>query len=174
MSEPITPQGYDLLTQEFRFLTTVHKPQVAHEKQIAAALGDRSENAEYQAAKEKLRRIDKRLFYLNSIIQKSTIVDPSCFTHTKVSFGSSVKLLELTTKEIESYTLCGSFEAEAENGLISIHAPLARLLLGKEEGDVVVLKLPHAKKEYEILELFYQDIFSLKKNIRKEADFLFY
>ncbi|MEA1920727.1 MAG: transcription elongation factor GreA, partial [Campylobacterota bacterium] len=75
--EPITQEGYDLLLREFKFLKDVEKPQVNIEKQEAAAQGDRSENAEYHAAKEKLRHIDKRLFYLNSMIQKSKIIDPS-------------------------------------------------------------------------------------------------
>ena len=77
MQEPMSVEGYDLLVEEFKFLLEVEKPKVAQEKLVAAALGDRSENADYQAAKEKLRHIDKRLFYLNSIMQKSQIIDPS-------------------------------------------------------------------------------------------------
>ena len=73
--EPITIEGYDLLTREFKFLLEVEKPKVAEEKLIAAAHGDRSENADYHAAKEKLRFIDKRLFYLNSMIEKSQIIE---------------------------------------------------------------------------------------------------
>lgn len=151
----------------------VHKPKVAYEKKVAADQGDRSENAEYHAAKEKLRFIDKRLFYLNSMIEKSQIIDPSLAPHTKVRFGSSVKVTNLDTDEEEFYTICGVLEAEPENGLISIHSPLAKAMLGREEGDEFKVKLPKSVKKYEIEEVFYENIFSLKKNIRDENDFTF-
>ncbi len=152
----------------------MHKPKVAHEKKVAADQGDRSENAEYHAAKEKLRFIDKRLFYLNSMIEKSQIIDPSLAPHTKVRFGSSVKLTNIDTDEEELYTICGVLEAEPENGLISIHSPLAKAMIGKEEGDEFKVKLPKSVKVYEVEEVFYKNIFSLKKNIRDENDFTFH
>jgi transcription elongation factor GreA len=167
-------EGYDLLIEEFKFLLEVEKPKVAQEKLVAAALGDRSENADYQAAKEKLRFIDKRLFYLNSMIEKSQIIDPSKLSHERVSFGSSVKILNLETDEEESYTICGVLESEPENGLISIHSPLARAMMGKAVEDEFKIQLPLTKKEYEIVEIFYKNIFSLKKNIRTKADFSFH
>jgi len=101
----MTIEGYDLLVEEFKFLLEVEKPKTAEEKLVAAAQGDRSENADYHAAKEKLRFIDRRLFYLNSMIHKSQIIDPSTFTHNKVSFGSSVKILNIDTDEVDIYTL---------------------------------------------------------------------
>lgn len=152
----------------------VHKPQVAYEKKIAADQGDRSENAEYHAAKEKLRFIDKRLFYLNSVLQKSVIIDPSLSPHTKIRFGSSIKIINLDTDEKEFYTICGVLEAEPENGLISIHSPLAKAMLGKEVDDEFKVKLPTSIKNYEIIEIYYKNIFSLKKNIRGEKDFSFH
>ena len=167
-------EGYDLLIEEFKFLLEVEKPKVAQEKLVAAALGDRSENADYQAAKEKLRHIDKRLFYLNSIIKKSQIINPSEFSHTKVGFGSSVRVLNIQTDEEEVYTICGVLESEPENGLISIHSPLARAMIGKNVDDEFKIKLPNTTKEYEILEIFYKNIFSLKKNIRTKSDFSFH
>ncbi|MDD2567899.1 MAG: transcription elongation factor GreA [Thiovulaceae bacterium] len=174
MKEPMSVEGYDLLVEEFKFLLEVEKPKVAHEKLVAAALGDRSENADYQAAKEKLRHIDKRLFYLNSMMQKAHIVDPSLHAHERVGFGSSVRICNLQTDEEELYTLCGVLEAEPENGLISVHSPLAKSMLGKKEGDEFVLRLAHAKKEFEIVAIFYKNIFSLKKNIRTKKDFAFH
>lgn len=167
-------EGYDLLIEEFKFLLEVEKPKVAAEKLVAAAMGDRSENADYHAAKEKLRHIDKRLYYLNSMIQKSQIIDPSELSHTKVSFGSSVKILNIQTDEEELYVICGVLESEPENGLISVHSPLARAMLGKEVDDQFKIQLPNSKKEYEILEIYYKNIFSLKKNIRKKSDFSFH
>lgn len=172
-TEPITPQGYDLLLKEFKFLKDVEKPRVNKEKQTAAELGDRSENAEYHAAKEKLRHIDKRLFYLNSMIEKAQIIDPAGLDHSRVHFGSTVTLENAETGDEERYTVCGVLESEPEEGLISVHAPLSRAMLGKEEGDQFVIKLPTGKKEYEVVEVEYIDVFSLKKSIRSEKDFSF-
>lgn len=169
--EPISVKGYDLLLEEFKFLKDIEKPRVNSEKQIAAAQGDRSENAEYHAAKEKLRHIDRRLFYLNSMIEKSTIIDPSKSTHETVQFGSSVMLEDLHDESQMRYTICGVLEMEAENGLISIHAPLAKAMLGKKIGDEFSLKLPKGKKEFEIIDIEYIPIFDLKKEIKSGDDF---
>ena len=165
--------GYDLLLKEFKYLKDVEKPRVNKEKQTAAELGDRSENAEYHAAKEKLRHIDKRLFYLNSMVEKAQIIDPAEYEHFKVHFGSSITLENMDTEEEEHYCICGVLESEPEHGLISVHAPLARAMLGKEEGDQFVLHLPSGKKEYEVVAVEYIPIFSLKKSIRSEKDFSF-
>ena len=162
------------MIEEFKFLLEIEKPKTAQEKLVAAAQGDRSENADYHAAKEKLRFIDKRLFYLNSMIQKSQIIDPSLAPHTKIRFGSSVKLIDLDTDEERLYTICGVLEAEPENGLISIHSPLAKAMLGKSGEDDFVVHLPNGKREYEVEEIFYKNIFSLKKNIRTKKDFSFH
>ena len=170
----MTLEGYDLLVEEFKFLLEVEKPKTAEEKLVAAAQGDRSENADYHAAKEKLRFIDKRLFYLNKMIQNSQIIDPSSFTHKKISFGSTVTLLHVESDEEEVYTLCGTLESEPENGLITIHSPLARAMIGKEVDDDFKVQLPNAKKEYEILEIEYKNIFKLKKNIRTKKEFSFH
>jgi len=166
-------EGYDTLIEEFKFLLEKEKPKVAQEKLVAASHGDRSENAEYHAAKEKLRFIDKRLFYLNKMIEKSQIIDPSLHNHVRVSFGSSVVVCDLDTDEEQTFTLCGVLESEIENGLISIHSPLAKALIGKEIGDEFKIKLPTSTKEYEVLDIFYKNIFSLKKNIRTKENFSF-
>ena len=172
--EPMSLEGYDILVEEFKFLIEIEKPKVAQEKLIAASHGDRSENAEYHAAKEKLRFIDKRLFYLNKMIQNSQIIDPSLHNHTKVSFGSSVVVCDLDSDEEQTFTLCGVLESEPENNLISIHSPLAKALLTKEVGDEFKIQLPTSVKEYEIIEIFYENIFSLKKNIRTKEDYSFH
>ncbi len=171
--EPITPEGYDLLLREFKFLKDVEKPQVNREKQIAAEQGDRSENAEYHAAKEKLRHIDKRLFYLSAMIEKSQIIDPAELDHSRVSFGSTVTLCDIDNDEETRYTICGVLESESENGLISVHAPLARAMLGKAQEDVFTIRLPLGEKEYEIVTIEYIPVFSLKQHIRSEKDFSF-
>lgn len=169
----MTPQGYDLLIREFKYLKEVEKPRVNHEKQVAAALGDRSENAEYHAAKEKLRHIDKRLFYLNGMIERSRVIDPAELDHRRVHFGATVTLERLDSGEEERYTLCGVLESEPDNGLISVHAPLARAMMGKEEGDEFSVRLPGGSRAYEVVSITYISIFELKKSVRSEKDFGF-
>jgi len=169
----MTPQGYDLLIREFKYLKEVEKPRVNHEKQVAAALGDRSENAEYHAAKEKLRHIDKRLFYLNGMIERSRVIDPAELDHNRVHFGATVTLERLDDGEEERYTVCGVLESEPEIGLISVHAPLAKAMMGKEEGDEFSVALPGGRRAYEVLSVEYIPIFELKKSVRGEADFGF-
>lgn len=172
-NEPMTPRGYDELLKEFKYLKEIEKPRVNQEKQRAAELGDRSENAEYHAAKEKLRHIDKRLFYLNSMIEKAQIIDPSQLDHSRVHFGATITIADINSEEEFTYTICGTLESEPENALISVHSPLARALLGKEEGDEVNVNLPAGRKSYEVLSIRCEDLFSLKKNIRTEKDFGF-
>jgi len=167
-------EGYDVLVEEFKYLLEEEKPKVAEEKLVAAAQGDRSENADYHAAKEKLRFIDKRLFYLNKMIQNSKIIDPTLHTHERISFGSTVSVINIDTDEEEKYTLCGVLESEPENGLISIHSPLAKAMIGKSRGDEFRVKLPLVIKEYEIEEIEYINIFSLKQNIRTKKEFTFH
>lgn len=174
MKEPMTLEGYDLLLEEFKFLREVEKPRVTHEKQVAAAQGDRSENAEYHAAKEQLRHIDKRLFYLNSMIERALVIDPSTLEHSRVHFGATVEIENLADGNNETYTICGVLEAEPENGLISVHSPLAKALISKHVGDQFFINLPNGKKEYEIIDIIYTPIFELKKNIRTKDDFGFH
>lgn len=169
--EPMTPKGYDVLLSEFQYLKDIEKPRVNVEKQEAAALGDRSENAEYHAAKEKLRHIDKRLFYLNSMIEKAQIIDPLQLDHTHIHFGSSA-LMDDGEGEV-TYTICGTLESEPENGLISVHSPMAKAMLGKACGDEFSVVLPHGKKEYEVISIQCVELFTLKKNIRTFEDFGF-
>jgi transcription elongation factor GreA len=170
----MTLEGYDLLLEEFKYLREVEKPRVTYEKQVAAAQGDRSENAEYHAAKEQLRHIDKRLFYLNSMIEKAQVINSAILDHDRVHFGSTVEIENIDTEENERYTICGVLEAEPENGLISVHSPLARYLLGKIREDQFFINLPNGKKEYEILKISYTPVFELKKNIRTKKDFCFH
>ena len=169
----MTPEGYDLLVREFKYLKEVEKPRVNREKQVAAELGDRSENAEYHAAKEKLRHIDKRLFYLNGMIEKSRVIDPAELDHARVHFGATVTLERIDTGDDERYTICGVLESEPENGLISVHAPLARAMMGKAEGDEFTVRLPAGTRSFEVVAITYIPIFELKKQVRTDSDFGF-
>ena len=174
LQEPMTLEGYDLLLEEFKYLREVEKPRVTYEKQVAAAQGDRSENADYHAAKEQLRHIERRLFYLNSMIEKANVINPAHLDHSRVHFGATVEIENIATGANERYTICGVLEAEPENGLISVHSPLAKHLVGKVEEDQFFINLPNEKKEYEVLSISYTPIFELKKNIRTTKDFGFH
>lgn len=170
----MTQEGYDELIREFKFLNNVEKPRVNREKQVAAEQGDRSENAEYHAAKEKLRHINRRLFYLNNMIEKASIVHPEILDHSRVHFASTVTLEDIDTADEKKYTICGVLESEVENNLISFHSPLAKAMMGKSEGDEFEIELPSGKSSFEILKIEYIDVYKLKKKVKSESDFSFY
>lgn len=156
--EPMTLFGYEKLQAEVKDLKTVKRPQVVKDIEEALEHGDLKENAEYHAAKETQRYIDNRLAELSEILGNSQIVDPSELAHTKVSFGSTVVMTDLSTDEVVTYTIVGGCESNPDMGLISFASPLAKQLLGHEEGDEVRCRLPNGVKEYEIDEVKYQEI----------------
>jgi len=168
--EPMTQEGFEALSKEFTHLNTILKPQVNKEKQIAAEHGDRSENAEYHAAKEKLRHIDKRLKYLSSLLDIAQIIDASELDHSKVCFGSTVTIENMDDETTQLISINGILESEPEHGLISYKAPMAKALLGKSVGDEVIVKLPSGKQEYEIIKITYIPILELKKEPFKHFD----
>lgn len=155
---PMTKFGHAKLTEELNYLKNDERPKVIKAIEEAADLGDLKENAEYHAAKERQGQIDMRLNELQEILGSTQIVDPSSLSHSRVSFGSTVVLENLGTSEEVKYTLVGACEANPDLGLISFHSPLAKQLLGKEEGDDFSAKLPGGKIDYEVIEVSYQDI----------------
>ncbi|GHV06279.1 transcription elongation factor GreA [Campylobacterota bacterium] len=155
--EPMTPSGYAKIVKELERLKNVERAATAHEIQIAAQLGDLKENAEYHAAKEKLDHLEKRVALLEQYVSKAQVIDPATLPHKRVSFGSTVKLLDLETEQEVSYTIVGSAESDASRGLISTGSPLARALVGKEVGDDVLAELPNGIKEFEIVSIAYVD-----------------
>ena len=156
--EPMTLFGYNKLQAEVKDLKTVKRPAVVKAIEEALEHGDLKENAEYHAAKEAQKNIDNRLAELADIIGNVQIVDPSELEHAKVSFGSTVLLCDLDTDEEVSYVIVGGSESNPDIGLISFGSPLAKQLLGREEGDEVKVRLPGGEKEFEILEVKYQEI----------------
>jgi transcription elongation factor GreA len=156
--EPMTIFGYEKLQAEVRDLKDVKRPQCVKDIEEALEHGDLKENAEYHAAKEMQKNIDNRLAELQEIIGNSQIVDPSELEHAKVSFGSTVVMTDLDTDEEVTYTIVGGCESNPDMGLISFGSPLAKQLLGLEEGDEIKVTLPGGKKEFEIEEVKYQEI----------------
>ena len=156
--QPMTLFGYNKLQAEVKDLKEVKRPAVVKAIEEALEHGDLKENAEYHAAKEAQKNIDNRLAELADILGNSQIVDPSELEHSRVSFGSTVVVTDLNTDEEFTYTIVGGCESDPDKGLISFNSPLAKQLLGKEEGDEVKVKLPSGEKEFEIDEVKYQEI----------------
>lgn len=156
--EPMTGLGYEKLSKQFEYLKNTERPLIVKEIEVAAEHGDFKENAEYHAAKEKQRLIDEQLNTLSDILGKAQIIDPSTLSHERVSFGSTVELCDLSTDQTYSYTIVGGIESAPDRGLISFHSPLAKQLLGKEEGDEFTARLPGGEKEFEVLSIGYKEI----------------
>ena len=156
--EPMTLAGYNKITGELEFLKKKERPETAIALDEARQLGDLKENAEYHAAKDKLALIDTQIAELNAIISKAVIIDPSTLPHEKVSFGSTVSLVDTNTDEEFTYTIVGGVESNADKGMISFNSPLAKQLMGKEEGDEVTATLPGGVKTFEVLSVCYKEI----------------
>jgi len=156
--EPMTLFGYEKLQVEVKNLKEVKRPQCVKDIEEALEHGDLKENAEYHAAKEMQKNIDNRLAELQRILGNSQIVDPSELEHARISFGSTVVMTDMDSEEEVTYTLVGGCESNPDLGLISFNSPLAKQLLGREEGDEVKVRLPGGEKEFEIDEVKYQEI----------------
>ena len=156
--EPMLKETYNKLSQELEQLKTVERAAIAKVIDEARELGDLKENAEYHAAKDKQGLMEARIAELTDIIGRAQVVDPSTLPHARVSFGSTVHLVDQNTDEEVRYTIVGGTESNPSKGLISIQSPMARALIGKEEGDEVSLVLPSGKTTYDIEEISYEEI----------------
>jgi transcription elongation factor GreA len=151
---PITPDGLKKLQQELRRLKTVERPEVIKLIEYARSLGDLSENAEYETAKDRQSFVEGRIQELESRISRAEVIDPAELTNKdRVTFGIKVTLEDLDTGETVSYQLVGADESEPENGLISITSPIGRALIGKEVDDDVVVQAPGGRREFVVLEI---------------------
>jgi transcription elongation factor GreA len=151
---PMTRRGYDALDSELKQLKTVDRPAIIRDIAEAREHGDLSENAEYHAAREKQGFIEGRVKELEGILSKADIIDPTRLSGS-VKFGATVALADDDTGEQKTYQIVGETEADIENGLLNIRSPLARALIGKDEGDSVEVKTPGGTRSYEILSIRY-------------------
>ncbi len=149
---------FDRLAKELEQLKNVERGKIAKIIDEARELGDLKENAEYHAAKDRQGLMEARIIELGSIVSRAQVVDPATLQHKRISFGTTVTLTDMQSDEELTYTIVGSQESDPEKGLISIHSPIARMLLGKEEGDMVSVDLPSGSKEYEIEAVRYEEI----------------
>ena len=156
--EPMTLAGYNKVTNDLEFLKSVERPETVIALDEARQLGDLKENAEYHSAKEKLKLIDVQIAELSNTISKAVIVDPSSLPHDRVSFGSTINLVDVETDDEFTYTIVGGVESNVEKGLISFNSPLAKQLMGKVEGDEFIATLPGGNKTFEILKVYYKEL----------------
>lgn len=153
---PLTVRGAERLKEELHRLKTVERPAVINAIAEARAQGDLSENAEYDAAKEKQGFIEGRIAELESKLSNAQIIDPTqLHAEGKVVFGATVDLEDLETGKTVTYQVVGDTEADIRSNLISVSSPIARALIGKSAGDVAEVQAPSGLREYEILDVRY-------------------
>ena len=153
---PLTKFGAELLKQELHRLKTKERPEVISAIAEARAQGDLSENAEYDAAKDRQGFVEGRIQEVEGKLSAAQIIDPaSVDAGGRVVFGATVELEEVSSGELVKYQIVGEDEADLKLGLINISSPIARALIGKEEGDVAVFQAPSGEKRYEIVAVSY-------------------
>lgn len=153
---PLTKRGAGQLRDELQRLKSVERPAVINAIAEARAQGDLSENAEYDAAKEKQGFIEGRIAELESKLSAAQIIDPTVLdADGRVVFAATVELEDLESGNTVKYQIVGDDEADIDHGLISVSSPIARALIGKSEGDVAAVQAPSGVREYEIISVSY-------------------
>ena len=153
---PMTVRGAQLLRDELQNLKTVVRPKIINAISEARAHGDLRENAEYHAAKEQQGFTEGRIAEIEDQLSKAQVIDTRTLNaNGRVVFGATVELINVNTGDEVRYQIVGEMEARVESGLISITSPIARALIGKEEGDIVTVFAPGGETEYEILSVAY-------------------
>ncbi|KPP84000.1 MAG: transcription elongation factor GreA [Rhodobacteraceae bacterium HLUCCA08] len=151
---PLTRAGYDKLGAELKQLKSVERPAIIRAISEAREHGDLSENAEYHSAKEKQGFIEGRIKELEGLMGRAEVIDPAKLSGS-VKFGATIQLVDEDTDEEKTYQIVGEYEADIEAGKLNIKSPLARALIGKEQGDSVEVRTPGGEKSYEILDIRY-------------------
>lgn len=152
---PMTPAGKKMLEERLKFLKSVERPRIVAAIEEARGHGDLSENAEYDAAKERQFQISKQIQDVEHKLSLAQVIDPSKINSAKIVFGATVTLNSITNEEEITYSIVGVDEADISKGKISIESPIARALIGKEEGEEVKVKTPSGLKEFEIISVKY-------------------
>jgi len=158
MRNPLTSKGALRLRQELEQLKSVKRPAVIAAIAEARAHGDLKENAEYHAAREQQSFIEGRIKQLESELSHAQIIDISQLNvGSKIVFGATVTLADMTTDEEKRYQIVGDLEADIKQGLIAVSSPVARALIGKYEGDSISIAAPGGQREYEVISVAYVD-----------------
>ena len=154
---PITPAGLRKLKEELKQLQTVERVKISREIETARGHGDLRENAEYHAAKEKQSHIEGRILTLNDWIARAEVVDIARLSGDRVVFGATVVLADQETEEEKPYRIVGELQADLKQGKIAITSPLAQGLVGKRVGDVATIQSPRGLREYELLDVRFEE-----------------
>lgn len=153
---PLTKRGAEKLKAELQRLKTIDRPAVIAAIAEARAQGDLSENAEYEAAKDRQGFIEGRIMEVEGKLSAAQIIDPAALdADGRVVFGATVELCDEETGASVTYQIVGEDEADLKHGLINVSSPIARALIGKEEGDVAVVMAPGGERSYEIVAVKY-------------------
>lgn len=154
MKYPMTKAGAQALEEELRHLKTVLRPQITEAIAEARELGDLKENAEYHAAREQQGMVEARISDIEGRLSAAQVIDVTSIPYSgKVIFGTTVTIANVDSDEEVKYQIVGEDEAEIKEGKISVTSPIARALIGKEEGEVVAVRTPGGVVEYEIIEV---------------------
>ncbi len=149
---PMTPAGFSALETELKKLKTDERPAIIRAIAEAREHGDLSENAEYHSAREKQSFIEGRIKELEGILSLADVIDPRKLSGA-IKFGAKVTLVDEDTDEEKTWQIVGEHEANIENGLLNIKSPIARALIGKDEGDSVEVRTPGGVRSYEVLSI---------------------
>ena len=153
--KPISRKGFDALIKELKDLKEVQRPEILKTVQWARSLGDLSENADYSAAKEKQRQIDKRIQFIEGVIENAAVIDVDALSGNRIVFGARVVAEDDDGNKMQCQIL-SDIESDGRM-VISCTSPVGRAFIGKCVGDTCVVKLPSGEKEYEILEVKFKD-----------------
>ena len=155
-SIPLTKSGAERIETELQRLKSVERPDVINAIAEARAQGDLSENAEYDAARERQGFVEGRIQELESTLANAQIIDPTTLeADGRIVFGATVQIEDLESGEEVSYQIVGDLESDIKENRISVSSPVARALIGKEVGDVIEVQAPAGVREYEIIEVEY-------------------
>lgn len=152
----MTVRGAEKLREELKRLKSVERPRIVEAISVAREHGDLSENAEYHAAKEQQSFNEGRITEIESRISQAEVIDPAKIQSHKVVFGATVTVVDMEAEEEVTYQIVGVDEADLDKGMISITSPMARGMIGKEEGDRVQVHAPGGVRQFEIVEIHYR------------------
>lgn len=153
---PMTPRGYRLLRDELKHIKEFDRPKNVQDIEEARAHGDIRENAEFSAAKEKQAFLEGRMREIEGLMAMSDVIDPAKLSGTRVVFGATVRLTDGESGDEITYSIVGDYEADIRQNRLAISAPISRALIGREEGDTVVLRSAKGSREYQILEVRFE------------------
>ena len=160
---PMTPSGFATMKAHLKRLKDVERPRNSRAIEVARGHGDLKENAEYHAAKEEQGLIEAKIRELEAKSAMAEVIDPTKLSGPRVSFGATVTIEDSESGEEQTYVIVGEHEAEIRKGRISIGAPLARALIGKEVGDTATLTMPKGKREVEVTKVEWVDVLPLEE-----------